>query len=78
MRHSCTRSLFDRKDVVVVASVSCIYGLGLPEDYLNSRLHFACGQQVQKLYLLPVYCITMTVNRLAFIQGMLQLPRGMA
>ncbi|MBI5115205.1 excinuclease ABC subunit UvrB [Candidatus Poribacteria bacterium] len=35
MRHSATRSLFERRDVVIVASVSCIYGLGSPEEYLG-------------------------------------------
>jgi len=38
LRHSATRSVLDRRDVIVVASVSCIYGLGAPEDYLNMRL----------------------------------------
>ncbi len=38
MRHSATRSVLSRKDVLVVASVSCIYGLGAPEDYLAMRL----------------------------------------
>lgn len=35
MRHSATRSLFERPDTIVVASISCIYGLGVPEDYLE-------------------------------------------
>ncbi len=38
MRHSATRSVLARKDVIVVASVSCIYGLGAPEDYLALRI----------------------------------------
>ena len=38
LRHSATRSVLSRRDVVVVASVSCIYGLGAPEDYLELRL----------------------------------------
>ena len=38
MRHSATRSVLSRKDVLVVASVSCIYGLGAPEDYLAMRI----------------------------------------
>ncbi|HBF42673.1 MAG TPA: excinuclease ABC subunit B [Desulfobacteraceae bacterium] len=38
MRHSATRSLLDRKDVIIVASVSCIYGLGSPEAYYNMLL----------------------------------------
>ncbi|MCG8553363.1 MAG: DEAD/DEAH box helicase family protein, partial [Desulfobacterales bacterium] len=38
MRHSATRSVLARKDVIVVASVSCIYGLGAPEEYLDLRV----------------------------------------
>jgi excinuclease ABC subunit B len=38
LRHSCTRSLFERRDVIVVASVSCIYGLGLPENYFQAAV----------------------------------------
>lgn len=38
LRHSATRSLLDREDVIVVASVSCIYGIGAPEEYYNQRL----------------------------------------
>jgi len=40
LRHSATRSLLDRKDVIVVASVSCIYGLGMPKDYLSLSVLF--------------------------------------
>lgn len=38
MRHSATKALFERRDVIIVSSVSCIYGLGEPETYLNSRI----------------------------------------
>lgn len=41
MRHSATRSVLARKDVIVVASVSCIYGLGAPEDYLALRVEIS-------------------------------------
>jgi len=43
MRHSATASLLERKDVIVVASVSCIYGIGDPEDYKNSMLTLRVG-----------------------------------
>jgi excinuclease ABC subunit B len=43
MRHSATRSLFERKDVIIVASVSCIYGLGSPDQYAESRLEISLG-----------------------------------
>ncbi|MDR1042165.1 MAG: excinuclease ABC subunit UvrB [Deltaproteobacteria bacterium] len=43
MRHSATRRLFDREDVVIVASVSCIYGLGSPEAYFGLMMHLEVG-----------------------------------
>ncbi|MBI5844922.1 MAG: excinuclease ABC subunit UvrB [Deltaproteobacteria bacterium] len=45
LRHSATRSVLTRRDVLVVASVSCIYGLGAPEDYLAMRLEMAVGDE---------------------------------
>ena len=44
LRHSATMSLFERRDVIVVASVSCIYGLGTPSDYLKAMLTLKVGQ----------------------------------
>ncbi|MBT8361994.1 MAG: DEAD/DEAH box helicase family protein, partial [Deltaproteobacteria bacterium] len=44
MRHSATRSLLTRRDVLIVASVSCIYGLGSPEEYKNMHLFLRCGE----------------------------------
>jgi len=44
LRHSATSSLFERRDVIIVASVSCIYGLGSPEDYYNLVLSVRQGQ----------------------------------
>jgi excinuclease ABC subunit B len=44
LRHSATMALFERRDVIVVASVSCIYGLGKPADYLEAMVHFKVGQ----------------------------------
>jgi len=52
MRHSATRSVLSRKDVIVVASVSCIYGLGAPEDYLAMRLDLAVGTETARDHLL--------------------------
>src|ERR1035441_4394856 len=43
MRHSATRSLFDRNDVIIVSSVSCIYGLGSPEAYEGSLIMLEAG-----------------------------------
>ena len=46
LRHSATRSLFERKDVIVVASISCIYGLGIPSEYLKAAVKFSVGELV--------------------------------
>jgi excinuclease ABC subunit B len=48
LRHSATRSLFERKDIIVVASISCIYGLGTPAEYLNAALPFRVGKEVDQ------------------------------
>jgi excinuclease ABC subunit B len=48
MRHSATRSLLERRDVIIVASVSCIYGLGSPEAYQGLLLHLDRGQQIER------------------------------
>ncbi len=48
MRHSATRSVLSRRDVIVVASVSCIFGLGAPEDYLSMRIHVEEGMQLSR------------------------------
>lgn len=45
MRHSATRNVLSRRDVIVVASVSCIYGLGAPEDYLALRVELSVGDE---------------------------------
>ncbi len=48
LRHSATRSVLSRDDVIVVASVSCIYGLGAPEDYLAMRVELESGQELTR------------------------------
>ncbi|MCF8089854.1 MAG: DEAD/DEAH box helicase family protein, partial [Desulfotignum sp.] len=48
MRHSATRSVLARRDVIVVASVSCIYGLGAPEDYLDLRITLARDMEISR------------------------------
>ncbi len=48
LRHSATTSLFLRRDVVIVASVSCIYGLGSPEDYLEKMVLLSVGDKVDR------------------------------
>ena len=46
LRHSATRSLFERRDVIVVASISCIYGLGIPSEYLKAAVKFEVGSSL--------------------------------
>ena len=48
MRHSATKALLTRKDVIVVASVSCIYGLGIPEEYFESVFYLKKGQTISR------------------------------
>jgi excinuclease ABC subunit B len=48
LRHSATSALFERRDVIIVSSVSCIYGLGAPKDYYDSVLSLRVGQQADR------------------------------
>lgn len=52
LRHSATRSLFERRDVIVVASISCIYGLGIPSEYLKAAIPLNMGMEVNQRELL--------------------------
>ncbi|MBD1936362.1 excinuclease ABC subunit UvrB [Microcoleus sp. FACHB-68] len=52
LRHSATRSLFERQDVIVVASISCIYGLGIPSEYLKASIPLKVGNEVNQRQLL--------------------------
>lgn len=52
LRHSATSSLFERKDVIVIASVSCIYGLGSPEEYRNLVVSLRVGMEIERNQLL--------------------------
>ena len=52
LRHSATRSLFERRDVIVVASISCIYGLGIPSEYLKAAVPLQIGTEVDQRQLL--------------------------
>lgn len=52
LRHSATRSLFERRDVIVVASISCIYGLGIPAEYLKASIPLRVGEEVNQRKLL--------------------------
>lgn len=48
LRHNTTRSLYERNDVIIIASVSCIYGLGLPENYFKGAITLEVGQEISR------------------------------
>ncbi|WP_276547308.1 excinuclease ABC subunit UvrB [Dermacoccus abyssi] len=70
LRHSATNSLLTRRDVVVVASVSCIYGLGTPQEYVDRMARLKVGQEINRDELLRRF-VTMqyTRNDMAFTRG---------
>lgn len=70
LRHSATSSLLTRRDVIVVASVSCIYGLGTPQEYVDRMVTLSVGDQVDRDQLLRKF-VTMqyTRNDMAFTRG---------
>ena len=70
LRHSATNSLLTRRDVVVVASVSCIYGLGTPQEYVDRMVPLRVGDEVGRDDLLRKFVMMQyTRNDLAFTRG---------
>lgn len=70
LRHSATNSLLTRRDVVVVASVSCIYGLGTPQEYVDRMVQLEVGQQLDRDALLKQFVsMQYTRNDMAFTRG---------
>ncbi len=70
MRHSATRSVLARKDVIVVASVSCIYGLGAPEDYLDLRVTLTQDMEISREQVIALFVdIQYTRNDMDFHRG---------
>ncbi len=70
MRHSATRSVLARKDVIVVASVSCIYGLGAPEDYLDLRVILQKDMEISREKILEKFVnIQYSRNDMDFHRG---------
>ncbi len=70
MRHAATRSLFERKDVIIVASVSCIYGIGSKEDYAAMTFDVYKGMQIDRQDLLAkLVALQYKRNDLAFERG---------
>jgi len=70
LRHSATNHLLTRRDVVVVASVSCIYGLGTPQEYVDRMVPLRVGQQIDRDDLLRQFVqMQYTRNDMAFTRG---------
>lgn len=74
LRHSATRSLFERQDVIVVASISCIYGLGIPSEYLKASVKLAVGAEYDTRQLLrDLVTIQYTRNDIELARGSFRL-----
>ncbi|HEX8303546.1 MAG TPA: excinuclease ABC subunit UvrB [Jatrophihabitans sp.] len=70
LRHSATMSLLTRRDVVVVATVSCIYGLGTPQEYVDRAVRLRVGQQIEREKILRgLVGVLYARNDLAFTRG---------
>ncbi|WP_308075160.1 excinuclease ABC subunit UvrB [Actinokineospora sp. PR83] len=70
LRHSATMSLLSRRDVIVVASVSCIYGLGTPQSYLDRSIGLTVGGEVERdTFLRALVDVQYTRNDIAFARG---------
>ncbi|MEU8270495.1 excinuclease ABC subunit UvrB [Sphaerisporangium sp. NPDC049002] len=70
LRHSATNSLLTRRDTVVVASVSCIYGLGTPQEYVDRMVRLKVGQEIERDQLLRrLVDMQYARNDLAFTRG---------
>ncbi|WP_328617511.1 excinuclease ABC subunit UvrB [Amycolatopsis sp. NBC_00355] len=70
LRHSATMNLLSRRDVIVVASVSCIYGLGTPQSYLDRSSKLKVGEQLDRdVFLRALVDVQYTRNDIAFARG---------
>ena len=70
MRHSATRALLERKDVIIVASVSCIYGIGSVETYSKMTIELKKGQKIPRQTLLRQFTeLQYTRNDMSFVRG---------
>ncbi|HJQ45439.1 MAG TPA: excinuclease ABC subunit UvrB [Amycolatopsis sp.] len=70
LRHSATMNLLSRRDVIVVASVSCIYGLGTPQSYLDRSSMLEVGAEVERdMFLRALVDVQYTRNDVAFARG---------
>ena len=70
LRHSATNSLLTRRDVIVVATVSCIYGLGTPQEYIDRMIRLKVGDEIERNVLLRKFVdVQYKRNDMAFERG---------
>jgi excinuclease ABC subunit B len=70
LRHSATNSLLTRRDVIVVATVSCIYGLGTPQEYIDRMIRLKVGDEIERNQLLRKFVdVQYSRNDMAFERG---------
>ncbi|MEN9381117.1 MAG: hypothetical protein RIR99_951 [Actinomycetota bacterium] len=70
LRHSATNALLTRRDVIVVATVSCIYGLGTPQEYIDRMIHLKVGHEIERNALLRRFVdVQYKRNDIAFERG---------
>ena len=70
LRHSATNALLTRRDVIVVATVSCIYGLGTPQEYIDRMIHIEVGDEIERNALLRKFVdVQYKRNDIAFERG---------
>ena len=70
LRHSATNALLTRRDVIVVATVSCIYGLGTPQEYIDRMIHLKVGDEIERNALLRKFVdVQYKRNDIAFERG---------
>ena len=70
LRHSATNSLLTRRDVIVVATVSCIYGLGTPQEYVDRMVRLRVGEEIERNALLRKFVdVQYKRNDMAFERG---------
>lgn len=70
MRHAATASILERKDTIIVASVSCIYGIGDPDDYENSMLVIRKAEKLERKDLLE------KLVSMQFVRNSMEFARG--
>ncbi len=70
MRHAATKSLFEKRDTIIVSSVSCIYGLGAPDDYYKARILIKKGMKISRDELIrQLLCINYMRNDISLERG---------